>query len=81
MFGFHGFHGSTILLRIHPDPAPPSPGHAPFRDACRAPPGRAKDAEFYAAGPGILEDFLEDFWRNDASTGGFEVFFWMTLEI
>lgn len=22
--------------------------HAPFRDACRAPPGRAKDAEFYA---------------------------------
>ena len=26
-------HGSTILLRIHQDPATLSPGHAPFRDA------------------------------------------------
>lgn len=28
--------------------------HAPFRDACRAPPGRAKDAEFYAHTDGLI---------------------------
>mmetsp|Transcript_49631 Transcript_49631/g.105640 ORF Transcript_49631/g.105640 Transcript_49631/m.105640 type:complete len:496 (-) Transcript_49631:345-1832(-) len=28
--------------------------HAPFRDACRPPPGRAKDAEFYAHTDGLI---------------------------
>ncbi|CAE8646434.1 unnamed protein product, partial [Polarella glacialis] len=28
--------------------------HAPFREACRAPPGRAKDAEFYAHTDGVV---------------------------
>lgn len=30
--------------------------HAPFRDACRAPPGRAKDAEFYAHTDGLVNE-------------------------
>eukprot|EP00928_Gymnodinium_smaydae_P087001 TRINITY_DN71367_c0_g1_i1.p1 TRINITY_DN71367_c0_g1~~TRINITY_DN71367_c0_g1_i1.p1 ORF type:complete len:498 (+),score=112.77 TRINITY_DN71367_c0_g1_i1:76-1494(+) len=30
--------------------------HGPFRDVCRAPPGRAKDAEFYAHTDGLVQE-------------------------
>merc|ERR1719436_862218 len=30
--------------------------HAPFRDACRAPPGRAKDAEFFQHTDGLVTE-------------------------
>ncbi|CAE7207519.1 unnamed protein product [Symbiodinium pilosum] len=30
--------------------------HAPFREACRPPPGRSKDAEFYAHADGLVQE-------------------------
>jgi hypothetical protein len=51
----------------------PCPGHAPFRDACRAPPGRAKDAEFYA-GARSVSRYHWDLEMNLEVAGKFEVF-------